>query len=391
MLNCFFLFFFRSPLILLHCCDFHFSSCPKRLVEAFGICLNTRDTASGEPDIRNRLRRPQDDGKQELPPERQEQGDAGTNTTDDSRTLCVDVDSHGLQYNDFRQWVSESYQLGHDLDGPMVALDFARHVQRNGDHACGWWSQGKQHKRIDDGGRVNFAAVRLIEIIQASAEFDQLKAGGCLFMEMACRRLVAIAEAHEVASRPKLDTGRGSSRIRGLRTMLCRPQCVNSSNDESVRAWSSSRCWDHVNERCSARWRGSHRTISPAAFTGCKIPGQSQPFPHTWCRRLVDLATYGWYRKPGVRGGRATAVEEAVRGLNSLSRPAVECPPSSCSSTLQEVMCDIRTLARNASLTREPGHEKADVALRELLRRHSTCDVDVGPHPAHLLHLSRIL
>ena len=34
---------------------------------------------------------------------------------------------------------------------------------------------------------------------------------------------------------------------------------------------------------------------------------------------------------------------------------------------------------RDASLASELGHEKADVAFRELLRGHSTCDVDVDP------------
>ena len=63
--------------------------------------------------------------------------------------------------------VCESYQsefaLGRDLEGPRVALEFMRHMQRNGDHACGWWSQFKQHKRNEDGDRVNFEAMPLAE------------------------------------------------------------------------------------------------------------------------------------------------------------------------------------------------------------------------------------
>ena len=40
---------------------------------------------------------------------------------------------------------------------------------------------------------MNFEAMPLIGIIQVLAEFDQLNAGGCLFLEIACRRLMAIA------------------------------------------------------------------------------------------------------------------------------------------------------------------------------------------------------
>ena len=77
---------------------------------------------------------------------------------------------------------------------------------------------------------------------------------------------------------------------------------------------------------------------------------------------------------------RGLLVKEAVRSLNWVSGSFGESRPSSCPPTLQEeFMCDTWMVARDASLTSEHGHEKANVALQELLRGHSTCDVDFGP------------
>ena len=125
---------------------------------------------------------------------------------DDPRTLWVDVDAHGLQYKDFREWVFESYQCqfasGCELDGPPIALDFLKYMLRNGGSARGWWAQFRRDKKIEDTDRVSFEALPLVELVQVSGEFDQLNAGGCAFLEVACKRLMAIAEAHEVPSKP---------------------------------------------------------------------------------------------------------------------------------------------------------------------------------------------
>ena len=67
------------------------------------------------------------------------------------------------------------FALGHDFDG-----------QRKEDHARGWWSQVKKQNRIEDSDRVNFEARSRPNLTNSTA----------------CRRLVAIAEAYEVASRP---------------------------------------------------------------------------------------------------------------------------------------------------------------------------------------------
>ena len=61
--------------------------------KAFANRLSSKDTALGEPDIRNRLRRPQNDETQEDQPERQGSGDAGMGMMYDSRTLYADVDN----------------------------------------------------------------------------------------------------------------------------------------------------------------------------------------------------------------------------------------------------------------------------------------------------------
>ena len=112
----------------------------------------------GGPDIRNRLQSPS--GK-----------NLEMQDLDPARPLWMSTRM-------IREWVYESSQcdfaMGHELDVSRVALNFVR--QRNGNHARGWWSQFQQQKRIEDGDRANFDALPLIEMIQVTAEFDQLHA-----------------------------------------------------------------------------------------------------------------------------------------------------------------------------------------------------------------------
>ena len=93
----------------------------ERRVETFANCLSSKDTAPSGLDVRNRLREPQNDEKQEHQPVRRKRGDAGTGVMDDSRTFYADVVSHGLQYKDWYEVTWASSHWGMTLMGRQLS------------------------------------------------------------------------------------------------------------------------------------------------------------------------------------------------------------------------------------------------------------------------------
>ena len=234
-----------------------------------------------------------------------------------------------------------------------------------------------------------------VEVILVSAEFDQLNAVDRLSLETACRRPMAIAEAHELASRldwtmaKHFSDRRGSSDVvpSAMRKFIQRQ--VREGN-ERVAAQDRARGLrrDHIRERCSSRWRG---TTSPSASKRRRSPVD-----------IVRLRVAGIFPLPEIRARRtrrcrrrqryeALHVKEAVCSFGSAVLVVKKHPTAVRRLCMRRLCVTSKHSSEMLSLASEHGHETADVAPRELLRGHSPCDVDEGPIQHTCSFLTRVL
>ena len=141
----------------------------------------------------------------------------------------------------------------------------------------------------------------------------------------------------------------GFERCCALNDAAVHPECMRAKSGSLHKILEvSGKVMGPHQRRFSSMWRGSSRTLSPAASTGCSRPRKNRTFPHAWaagCR----LTLLGHIRRASFHSLRS---ELGIRDEGD-----------SASKVLLVQVRHPRARQRCFSLTSEHGHESADVAL----------------------------
>ena len=118
---------------------------------------------------------------------------AGTN--DDARTLWIDWDGQGERYE----------QLDHAglaLGGEGTALHMAKMTERQGGDPCLWAERWLRETGIERDSRTGHELSVLTNAFYQGGIYDQLDAGGLGSLDVSCRCIAVLVEAHSEPSRP---------------------------------------------------------------------------------------------------------------------------------------------------------------------------------------------
>jgi len=133
---------------------------------------------------------------------------AGANAsgqTEDARTLWVDWDAHGERFKPWRDVCRESSNEDLDenrVDGPVTALHMSKAMERQGGDPRSWLERWRREKKLESNDRVAHELRTLTDVLFLNGSVDQLNVGGLHGVEVLCRRIAAIVEAHAAAGRP---------------------------------------------------------------------------------------------------------------------------------------------------------------------------------------------
>ena len=119
---------------------------------------------------------------------------------DDSRTLWVDVDAHGLRRKSFEKCILESYAVPYGdssrIRGPPTTLHTMNYFFENGGDPRLWLEVFRGSKGISRTDRVWHELSTLVEVFWHGAMVDQLNLPGLVCFEVLSRRLLAMIEAY---------------------------------------------------------------------------------------------------------------------------------------------------------------------------------------------------
>ena len=131
--------------------------------------------------------------------------------SDDARTLWVDWDRHGERYKAWRdvcqESTSEPLEEGR-LQGASTSLHMCKAMQRQGGDPRSWLEAWLREKRLDNTDRTSHELRVLTDVLYMAGVVDQLNMGGLCALEVVCRRIAAIVEAHAVPGRPSWEHAR---------------------------------------------------------------------------------------------------------------------------------------------------------------------------------------
>ena len=124
---------------------------------------------------------------------------------DDSRTLWVDVDAHGLRRKTYEKCILESYAVPYGdssrIRGPATTLHSMNYFLENGGDPRLWLEVFRGSKNIARTDRVWHELTVLVDMFWYGAMVDQLNLPGLVCFEVLSRRLLAIIEAYSDPSR----------------------------------------------------------------------------------------------------------------------------------------------------------------------------------------------
>ena len=131
---------------------------------------------------------------------------------DDARTHWIDWDGHGERYKAWRTVVCrDSRQLDHaglGLGGEGTALHMAKMMERQGGDPRLSAERWLREKGIERDSRTRHELSVLTNALHQGGTCDQLNVGGLGCLEVICRRIVVLVEAHRQPSRPNWTAAR---------------------------------------------------------------------------------------------------------------------------------------------------------------------------------------
>ena len=124
---------------------------------------------------------------------------------DDSRTLWVDVDAHGLRRKGYEKCVLESFTVPYGessrIRGPPTTMHVLQYFIENGGDPRLWLEIFRQSKNILRTDRIWHELVVITDLFWYASMVDQLNCPGCVCFEVLARRTLAIIEAYSDPSR----------------------------------------------------------------------------------------------------------------------------------------------------------------------------------------------
>ena len=158
---------------------------------------------------------------------------------EEARTLDVTWDDQGVRFKGWRDVCSQSRVhsfADFPLEGPVTLLDLGKHMQRFGGDPANWMLQFAREKHIAASDRTWHELRVLTSAVEAAGSYDQLNIGALASVEILCRRVQAIADAHAIPgkvdwSNGKFFTGTGD---------------VGDAVTSSLRQWAARRAKDEA-------------------------------------------------------------------------------------------------------------------------------------------------
>ena len=130
---------------------------------------------------------------------------------EDVRTLKVDYDDQDVRYKAWREVCSQSRVHTYPdfpLDGPISCLDLCKHMHRFGGDPANWMLQFTREKHIAPSDRTWHELRTLTSALNTAGCYDQLNLGASGALEVICRRIQAIADAHQIPGKVDWSNGR---------------------------------------------------------------------------------------------------------------------------------------------------------------------------------------
>ena len=109
---------------------------------------------------------------------------------EDSRTLWVDTDEHGVRIKEWKSVCAESWQeplRTIEVDGPGRALHLCKHMYRFGGDPRRWLAGFLNDTGLTKQDRVYHELVTLTEALMVAGTYDQLNMGGVACLEKITR------------------------------------------------------------------------------------------------------------------------------------------------------------------------------------------------------------
>ena len=137
--------------------------------------------------------------------------DKNEDDDEDVRTLPVTWDEQSVRYKAWRDVCAGSVVhtwSDFPLEGPVTSLDLSKHMQKFGGDPSNWMLQSAREKHIQATDRTWHELRVLTQSLQSFGSYDQLNLGACAGVEIICRRIQAIADAHSVPGRVDWSNGK---------------------------------------------------------------------------------------------------------------------------------------------------------------------------------------
>ena len=197
-----------------------------RWYEVEGDAIGKNAMAGGAKDVPDRVEALRSRQRREVPertssrhrsdtPRQDDTGITGRSTAvgnqDDARTLWIDRNGKSERYKTWRTVCQESRQVDHAglaLGGERTALHVATMMERQGGDPRLWAERWLREKGIERDSRTGRELSVLTNALYQGGVYDQLNVGGVGCLEVICRRVAVLVEAHSQPSRPNWKAAR---------------------------------------------------------------------------------------------------------------------------------------------------------------------------------------
>ena len=202
----------------------------------------------------------EDDGD-DPPPGEEADGD------DDVRTLTVNYDDQDVRYKAWREVCAQSRVHTYPdfpLEGPVSCLDLCKHMHRFGGDPANWMLQFTREKHIAPSDRTWHELRALTSALNTAGCYDQLNVGAIGALEVICRRIQAIADAHQIPGKVDWSNGRFFAGVGD----------VGDAVTSNLRQWAKRRAKDDRDRDCSGSSTRPPEQLPFRVFAGGR-PAQS--------------------------------------------------------------------------------------------------------------------